>query len=87
MKTLILNSSCRHSVLAPYRSLSLGSALLSNALNIASTTSTPSSPATKTAQATAGRKKATKALLHVQEGNDDAKRFYVEKFGFEVVRL
>jgi GNAT superfamily N-acetyltransferase len=75
------------SVLAPYRSLSLGSALLSNALKVASTTSTPAAAATKTAQATSGRKKATKAILHVQEGNEDAKRFYVERFGFEVEKL
>lgn len=87
LETTILTHDANNSVLAPYRSLSLGSALVSNALTVASTTATPSVPATKTAQATGGRKKATRAMLHVQEGNDDAKRFYVEKFGFEVVKL
>jgi GNAT superfamily N-acetyltransferase len=75
------------SILAPYRSLSLGTALLESAIEAAKTTEVPAAVATKTSPATAGRKKATKVQAFAQEGNDDAKRFYVEKGGFKEVEL
>ncbi|KAI5454359.1 N-acetyltransferase 5 [Naganishia albida] len=74
-------------ILAPYRSLGLGTALLNAAIEAAKTTEVASAAATKTSPATAGRKKATKVLAYTQEGNDDAKRFYTEKGGFIEVEL
>lgn len=74
------------SILAPYRSLGLGTALLNAAIDAAKTTEVASAAATKTSPATAGRKKATKVLAFTREGNDDAKRFYEEK-GFKEVEL
>lgn len=75
------------SILAPYRSLGLGTALLNAAIDAAKTTEVPSAAATKTSPATAGRKKATKVQAFTQEGNEDAKRFYTEKGGFKEVEL
>lgn len=75
------------SVLAPYRSLGLGTALLNSAIDAAKTTEVPSATATKTSPATGGRKKATKVQAYTQEGNEDAKRFYIEKGGFKELEL
>ncbi|GHJ84724.1 hypothetical protein NliqN6_1126 [Naganishia liquefaciens] len=74
-------------ILAPYRSLGLGTALLESAIEAAKTVEVPAAAATKTSPATAGRKKATKVQAYAQEGNEEAKRFYTEKGGFSEVEL
>ncbi|KAJ9111345.1 hypothetical protein QFC19_001113 [Naganishia cerealis] len=74
-------------VLAPYRSLGLGTALLNSAVEAAKTIEVPAAVATKTSPATAGRKKATKVQAFTPEANEEAKRFYIEKGGFAEVEL
>lgn len=80
------------SVLAPYRSLSLGTALLQNALKACLHPVTPAPPAPSTEKTNtrasltvaAPRKVVSRAMAHVQVGNDGAKRFY-ERLGFKEV--
>ncbi|KAJ9104506.1 hypothetical protein QFC21_002002 [Naganishia friedmannii] len=74
-------------ILAPYRSLGLGTALLSAALESAKTIEVPAAVATKTSPATAGRKKATKVQAVARQENEEGKRFYIEKGGFKEVEL
>ncbi|KAI9633739.1 acetyltransferase [Dioszegia hungarica] len=77
------------SVLAPYRSLSLGTALLRNALTACLHPATPAPPIPSADKANtrgsltvaAPRKVVKRAIAHVQVGNDSAKRFY-ERMGF-----
>lgn len=77
------------SVLAPYRSLGLGAALLKSALTASIHPSMPPAPApskdkptTRAALVPAKPRKAVnRAMAHVQVGNDGAKRFY-ERLGF-----
>ncbi len=78
------------SVLAPYRSQGLGTALVRHALRAAlhpTAPPPPAPPATGTAtraQLTQAppRKVINRAVVHVQVGNDEAKRFY-ERLGFK----
>ena len=78
------------SVLAPYRSLGLGRALLIHALKEALHPTPPPPPVPSTGKPTTRaqlvpappRKPVKRALAHVQVGNDDAKRFY-ERLGFK----
>ena len=76
-------------VLAPYRSLSLGRALVVSALKNALYPTTPPPPVPSTTKANtrssltvAARKSVKRAVAYVQVGNDDAKRFY-EALGFK----
>ncbi|KAK4683906.1 hypothetical protein P7C73_g6306, partial [Tremellales sp. Uapishka_1] len=77
-------------ILAPYRSLSLGTALVKHALHssIHPTTPPPPTPSTTGTNTRASltpappRKAVNRALVHVQVGNADAKRFY-ERLGFK----
>ncbi|EIW72186.1 acetyltransferase [Tremella mesenterica] len=79
-------------VLAPYRSLGLGRALLLHALKEALHPTTPPPPIpNKDKPTTRGqvapsppRKSVKRALVHVQEGNEGAKRFY-ERLGFKEI--
>ena len=87
-------------ILAPYRSQSLGSALLLSALRAslhpappppvlpdtkpAANGSKPAAP--KPPVPVAPRKPVNRALAHVQVGNDDAKRFY-ERLGFKEAEM
>jgi GNAT superfamily N-acetyltransferase len=77
-------------VLAPYRSQGLGTALVRSALRAALHPATPPTP-TAPAHAPATRaslkpaeprKPINRALVHVQVGNDEARRFY-ERLGFK----
>ncbi|KAL1405102.1 N-acetyltransferase 5 [Vanrija albida] len=77
-------------VLAPYRSQGLGAALVTQALRAALHPTAPppptppaSGPATRAAlQPAPPRKPVNRALVHVQVGNDAARRFY-ERLGFK----
>ncbi|KAK8853361.1 hypothetical protein IAR55_004065 [Kwoniella newhampshirensis] len=77
-------------ILAPYRSLSLGSSLLLASLRAALHPTTPPPPIpsdgkinTRASLTVAPpRVKVNRALAHVQVGNEEAKRFY-EKLGFK----
>ncbi|ORY31669.1 hypothetical protein BCR39DRAFT_493734 [Naematelia encephala] len=77
-------------ILAPYRSQSLGTALLTTALRSAlhPTTPPPPIPSTDKTNTRASlvpappRKPVRRAMAHVQVGNDDAQRFY-ERLGFK----
>ncbi|WVR09577.1 hypothetical protein IAU60_006647 [Kwoniella sp. DSM 27419] len=79
-------------ILAPYRSLNLGTSLLLSTLraSIHPTTPPPPVPSDKQANtrgslaAVPPRQKVNRALAHVQVGNEDAKRFY-ERLGFKQV--
>jgi ribosomal protein S18 acetylase RimI-like enzyme len=76
-------------VLAPYRSLGLGAALVRNALTACLNPTTPPTPTPSADKATTRaslvpakpRKVVKRAMAHVQVGNDGAKRFY-ERLGF-----
>lgn len=78
------------SVLAPYRSQGLGSALVQHALRSAlhpTAPPAPTPPATGTAtraqlKPVEPRKPINRALVHVQVGNDSARKFY-ERLGFK----
>lgn len=78
------------SVLAPYRSQGLGSALVTSALRAALHPTTPPPPtppstgvATRAALTPAKpRQPINRALVHVQVGNDEARKFY-ERLGFK----
>lgn len=86
-----MNSADAIRVLAPYRSLGLGTALLKSALTAALYPTAPpppipsdSKPNTRASLTVAPpRKSITRAMVHVQVGNDAAKRFY-EAWGFKV---
>ncbi|RSH86202.1 uncharacterized protein EHS24_004433 [Apiotrichum porosum] len=77
-------------VLAPYRSQGLGSALVQHALRSAlhpTAPPAPTPPATGTAtraqlKPVEPRKPINRALVHVQVGNDSARKFY-ERLGFK----
>ncbi|WVO18480.1 hypothetical protein L204_106197 [Cryptococcus depauperatus] len=77
-------------ILAPYRSLSLGTSLLRSSMNAALHPTIPPPPIASTkhtntrAQLTVAspRAKVNRASAHVQAGNEDAKRFY-ERLGFK----
>lgn len=77
-------------ILAPYRSLGLGRALLNNALHSAIHPTTPPPPVPSSTQtntrasltAVPPRKKINRVMAHVQVGNDGAKRFY-QGLGFK----
>ena len=77
-------------MLAPYRSQGLGTALVKNALRAALHPSTPPTPkpaahapATRSSvKPVEPRKAINRALVHVQVGNEEAKRFY-ERLGFK----
>lgn len=77
-------------MLAPYRSQGLGSALVTSALRAALHPTAPPPPtppstgvATRAALTPAKpRAPITRALVHVQVGNDAARRFY-ERLGFK----
>lgn len=79
------------SVLAPYRSLGLGTALLKSALTAALHPTTPPPPVPSDSKpntrgslvAAPPRKSIKRAMVHVQVGNESAKRLY-ESFGFGV---
>jgi GNAT superfamily N-acetyltransferase len=78
------------SILAPYRSLGLGGALVKNALQCAINPTIPPPPIpSKDKTNTRGsltvappRKTVNRAMAHVQVGNDAAKAFY-EGLGFK----
>lgn len=77
----------RPSVLAPYRSQGLGRALLLNALRSALHPTAPppllpSDGKGKGGITVVARKAVSRAMAHVQVGNEDAKRFY-ERLGFK----
>jgi ribosomal protein S18 acetylase RimI-like enzyme len=77
-------------ILAPYRNLSLGKALLLSALKacLHPTTPPPPTPSDSKTNTRASltvappRKTINRAMAHVQVGNTDAKRFY-ERLGFK----
>lgn len=79
-----------HSVLAPYRSQGLGTALVRHALRAAlhpTTPPPPTPPATGTAtraqlKPAELRRPINRALVHVHVGNDAARKFY-ERLGFK----
>ncbi|WVW86340.1 hypothetical protein I302_108384 [Kwoniella bestiolae CBS 10118] len=81
-------------ILAPYRSLNLGTSLLLSSLKAALHPTTPPPPIpsdnkTNTRASltvAAPRVKVNRALAHVQVGNEDAKRFY-ERLGFKEVGI
>lgn len=78
------------SVLAPYRSQGLGSALVTSALRAALHPTAPppptppaSGPTTRAAlQPAKPRAPINRALVHVQVGNTEARKFY-ERLGFK----
>jgi GNAT superfamily N-acetyltransferase len=78
------------SILAPYRSLGLGRALLQNALRCAINPTIPPPPVPSTTKTnTRGsltvaspRKTVNRAMAHVQVGNETAKAFY-QSLGFK----
>lgn len=82
------------SILAPYRSLSLGTSLLRSAMYAAIHPTIPPPPIPSDKQintraqltVAAPRVKVNRALAHVQVGNDEAKRFY-ERLGFKEVGM
>lgn len=76
-------------ILAPYRSQSLGSALILNALRNALHPVAPPPPVpsdsktnTRASLTVTARKPVKRAMAHVQVGNERAKRFY-ERLGFK----
>ncbi|OCF34217.1 acetyltransferase [Kwoniella heveanensis BCC8398] len=79
-------------ILAPYRSLNLGTSLLLSTLRASLHPTTPPPPVPSDKQtntrsslvAVPPRVKVNRALAHVQVGNEDAKRFY-ERLGFKQV--
>jgi ribosomal protein S18 acetylase RimI-like enzyme len=72
------------SILAPYRSLGLGGALVKNALHCAINPTIPPPPIPSKGSLTVAppRKTVNRAMAHVQVGNDAAKAFY-EGLGFK----
>jgi len=81
-------------VLAPYRSQSLGTAMLTSALRACLHPTIPQAPAASSDKpntrgqlvAAPTRKVVNRAMVHVQAGNDDAKRFY-GNLGFKEVEV
>ncbi len=81
------------SILAPYRSLSLGTALILNALRNAVHPIPPPPPVpsdnktnTRASLTVTPRKPVGQAAVHVQVGNDRAKQFY-ERLGFKESKM